>query len=527
MQLRAAYHLRLSDRIEEAMAYLRPCLKSQRVSIRAFAVAILVHSEHDVRTQHPDADIDRIHPAMSTLEQQLEAVRVSGDTSDFALETEVFLRYNLCSLYSGCGQYAQALQCAAEAIYLSLPLGTPNLTSMVRMSYALAAMLTGDTVAALREYQSVLNGATTNPRQRLYSSLNISLIHLMHGNTRRAESNAEVLLATQPHSPQVQATRQFVRAFAGKLGPDEEIVDLAMNDMEVTIRTLQRLANTVTTHTEDNYHELLGMLSEVTSRDARAQTQLVWLQVYTLLKMGRPYLAAQRLQKTHTAYPLIDALLGAARLDIALSRDDLELEPTARSCEHLQALFARVPSREDRLGLAETLTFWHPTASAFLAMSPYSVPELVDTAMPAVFKDGRPITVYGRAIPTRLPFVQLSLSAFGIDATVHRDQSVERERMNRVLTVPWGEGTRVLPAIPPAWLVYHLLRVAHDEGGIWRAAALELARSHGMVPKTLGGHLRTERAVLSNLLEDLMHRTLTPVEFLRRLDDLHLGRARA
>lgn len=245
------------------------------------------------------------------------------------------------------------------------------------------------------------------------------------------------------------------------------------------------------------------------------------------LRLDRPYLAAQRIHGVTPLYPLAELLVLGVKIEICLHHDGVETEPLGELCGQVHLLFRRLPSQEARDGLAATLALWHPQTAAFVAMSPYSVCELVDAAMPAIFMDGRPIQVHGKAVPSRLPFLQLSLEAFGVDAMVARDQSVERERMARALNIPWGTTHRMLPVVPPALLIFHYLRLAERdprEAPLWRRAAHELSNSHGTLPATTGGNLRAQRTALENALQCLLNEEISARQFLDIARSLNKGR---
>ena len=157
-----------------------------------------------------------------------------------------------------------------------------------------------------------------------------------------------------------------------------------------------------------------------------------------------------------------------------------------------------------------------PTAAAFVAYSPDSVPEFIQFATPAVWCDDRPIFIYGEGVPTRTPFVAKALQDFGF-WTEDREGGTEESKLLLVLRKPHareGERLHVHPIISPALLVYNLIRANDASDSLWRRAAIDLARSHGLipVPQTRNYHLK-EVEHINQWLEKLLRGAVSSVEF--------------
>ncbi|WP_139806315.1 hypothetical protein [Deinococcus hopiensis] len=521
--LRGATLLEYAGHWDEALENLKVCLLSQNVAIRSYALALMVFNEAKARRTAGPHDASLVDPAVDTLLEVLSALRSGRDSSDFSLEAEVFVLYNLCSLYTMSRHYRKAMQVAGEAIYISLPLKTTNLTSAARMSYALAALNIGQTHEALQEYQRVMNIPTANGRQKLLAALNCCTLHAAHGEDVSAARLMDRVREQHGDGEEVRITWQYLRAVDGLLPPDEQVYSCSEGDTERLTRALQLLVQSTDPRNKGLLADTLAELKNWQPRSQFSDAVAQWIQSSALLKQGKPFLAAQRLELAQPLYPLAQVLTLATKIEIALHPEGVETEPLADLARQVQRVLRTAASPEARNGLAEKLALWQPLAAAFVAMSPYSTSELVDAAMPAIFVDGKPIQVHGVPVPSRLPFVQLSLEAFGIEATVHRDQSVERERMNSALTVPWGQGQRRLPVVPPALLIFHYVRLAETEGPLWRMAGRELANSHGLIPVTMGANLRMERLRLSELLAQLLDEQITTVQFRQQLSMLKQG----
>lgn len=136
----AIAHLRIADLLEsagqmdEAMPHLKHCLLSTNTALRAQAIALMIFSERKARAVETSGAVDHVWAATHTLEKHLQALQSSLIQDDFYIESQAILKYNLCRLYFDAGDYPLALAHAAEAIYLSLPLDVPQLTSAIRVS---------------------------------------------------------------------------------------------------------------------------------------------------------------------------------------------------------------------------------------------------------------------------------------------------------------------------------------------------------------------------------------------------------
>ncbi|MBZ9752174.1 hypothetical protein GO986_11915 [Deinococcus sp. HMF7620] len=524
--LRASLVLYYAEQLPDGLPSLRRCLKSKDVSIRACAMAILVHNEWGARSHVVDVKVDRFHPAIDSLNEQLKLVRESDNRSDFSLEVEVWILYGLANLFYGLKVYHNAVKYAAEAIYLSIPLSIPALTLSARMLYGLASTMMGNIKQALNEYQSVLDEPTRNNRQALLSSLNMCTIYFMQGNFKKALAMGESVCEEYPTSIQATLTLQNIRAMCGMLVEDD-FVKGPYPELEITHGALLRLSECVRNNKTEEIGDILSSLSGVVTTDEHNEATVSWIRAYILLKTGKSYLAAQRLYKD-PAFPLLSILTSCLKLEICLDGNGFEIESTAQLCSEIRSAFEKLPTRDDRMGMAELISFWHPLAAAFIAVCPQTISELMDVALPAIFTDDKPITVHGRGVSTRVPFVQITLESFGIDATVSRNQHTEQMRLRSALLSDWGKTQRILPVIAPAVIIFHLLRVSEEQGAMWRMAALNLAKSNGVIPRTTTGeNLRAERLVLAKMLDDYLARRLTSQGFKDQLEDVKMGKLTA
>ncbi|MDP9766147.1 hypothetical protein [Deinococcus enclensis] len=488
---------------EDAHAYAKACLKSDNPVIRAFALVLLAADERVTRmaTSTQTAHEIDTEPAISMIREQLDIIRASECKTDFALEVQAQILYDLSVLHREMGNEAESMKIASEGIYLSLPLGYTNLTSSLRMSYALSAMGSGKSQEALQKYLEVRNTPGANTRQRLYSTLNVVNLYVLSGDYPSALDIIRDAEQEYPGSPEVGVTRQFVEGLSALLPLDAAILPFPAQSRSTLNRALQIVSNSEMNPRACLYNDALALLKDIPESAAFFRIITRWLQVHCLFRTGKPFLAAQRLGDFDASYPILRLFLLALRIEMALHPDGYERDALGDLTRDLARSFEQLPNR---CAAAKLLTLWYPTAAAFVAMSPYSVAELADEAMPGIFADGRPAQIYGQPVPAKLPFVQATLEAFGIPADVPRDMSSERERMRAALTTTWGSSERTLPVIAPALLIVNYIRLAEREGGLWINAARQLEKMHGLIPKTTGTHLREQRGTLHDALEGLI-----------------------
>jgi hypothetical protein len=122
-------------------------------------------------------------------------------------------------------------------------------------------------------------------------------------------------------------------------------------------------------------------------------------------------------------------------LEIGLHYGSEDLALLTRLTAELNSLFSQISNPSTRVCLARTLTLWHPLAAAFLAYSPNSLPEFIQSAALSVWRDARPISVYGEKVTTRTSFVAKALRDFGY-RTEDREGGTEENKFLTVLHRP-------------------------------------------------------------------------------------------
>lgn len=489
---------------ETAHHYAKICLTSDVPSIRAFALVLLAHDDryrYQAASHQSGPEISTA-PAVNLIVEQLHVIRASGSQNDFSLEVQAQLLYDLSVLHRELGHDTDSMNAASEGIFLSLPLGHVNLTSSLKMSFAYSAMGSGRSEEALQKYLEVSQTTGANLRQRLYSTLNVANLYLFFGDYPSALEVIRQASAEYPNRTEVEITRQFVEAFCVTLPLDAEILSLKPQNNGALNRALQLVGHNELNPKLKLYDEALAILKDVPESAAIYKSVARWLQAHCLFRTGKPFLAAQRIQGFDGAslVPVLRTLALALRVEMALHPDGYERDGLGEITRTLAQSFATL---KNQAAAARLLTLWYPTASAFLAMSPYSSSELVDEAMPAIFAAGRPVRVYGQGVPVKVTFVQITLEAFGIAAGLPRDTWSEEKRMRPAVVTTWGGAEWTRPVIPPALLIVNYLRLAEREGGLWRNAARQLEQTHGLIPETKGEFLRQERRDFHDALMQL------------------------
>jgi tetratricopeptide (TPR) repeat protein len=477
-------------------------LLSDDFVVRAHAMSHLAQHETVIKGGGQDLRIPRTSAAAPALERALETLRQLSIKTPFSVEAEVSLLTTLADIYVEHRSYQQSSELASEAVLLSKWLQVSALTRNARLIYALSSLRLENLDAALTQYEIIVQADDASPMHKMIAQVNRALIWLRNGDDELACNLLEELLIENPNRLVVTSTLQYARAVGGFV-INEEVLPCPSGNYDVQVQAFKLLCANEYRPTESELRKILDLFREWRPNSTTLTPAIEWFQSIALLRLGQPLLAAQRVRFSTSKMPDLAVLLLGLKLEIALHIDGEDIEPIPRLCEEIKNIFDNTHTLRQRTGLARRLALWHPTAAAFLAFSPYSIAELVDVSSQSVLKDARPISVYGQGIPSRIPFVQMSLEAFGINSKVQRDQHVEKDRLSSVLLIKHGTQLRWLPVVSPALLVYNLIRVSENSGHAWYRAALELSRTNGLVPRTHGGYLRPEREFLQKLLEQL------------------------
>ncbi len=502
--IRAAHLYCLAGDNERWLEFAGMGLLSDDPAIRGHALAQLARHEAALEGSKPTANAPRSTASLRALERALDEIRQSPLKTPFSVEAEVQLLLTQAEIHVEHQSYNRALDLASEAVLPSKWLKAPVLHLAVRLLFGLASLRSENLLDALEQYDFVAINAKPKSIQQRCATINSALIWLRLGDDELASELINAAVTEKPEDPIAASSLQYIRATTGVLSATEAVKVCPSGNYDVQVRAYQLLATNAGHPDADALRAILEMFRHWRPTSATVLPKIEWFQGLALLRLGQPLLAAQRVRHSSSRMPDVAMLLAGLKLEIALHFAGEDIAPVSQLCAEIRELFTKAPNSKTREGLARRLTLRHPIAAAFLALSPFSISEVADAAIPSVFKDGRSICVHGRGIPSRLPFVQTTLEAFGLNAQLSRDQHVERKRMRDALLVQRGDQWHLQPVVPPALIAYHLVRVAEMNGPTWHRLALEVARTHGLVPRTLGGHLRVEREHLQKNLEALL-----------------------
>jgi tetratricopeptide (TPR) repeat protein len=517
--MRAAHNYAIAGDYDRHLQLSGMGLLSEDCVVRGHAHALL--AMHELNTYEEGKHIASNGASLTlTLEKALEMTQQVLPKTLFGLETEVMLMSFLCDLYSNTRTYERALELSSEAILVSKWLGVPSLNHNARLAYALASVRLERLDDALGQYELIAQAEHVKPMHKLLANVNQALLLLRFGDDDRARALLQDLFELHSNNEMIASSLQYAEAIGGLITDDEHVITCTSGNFDMHVRALQLVDANSGRPCESDLRAVLALLRGWQPNSVTLIPMTCWLQGLALLRLGQPLLATQRIMGIASGMPDIHLMILGLKLEIALHHASTDVSTIPSLCADLRQIILNASNQHSRLGLARRLAFWHPLVAAFLAACPESTDEVVDVALGSVFQDGRPISVHGFLVQSRLPFIQITLEAFGIDSRLPRDQHAEKERMKSALLVPHGRRNRWLPVVSPAFLIYNLLRVAEGHGELWRAFALELARTHGLVPKTLGGCLRPEREGLQRALEDMLYGKLTSMGFRARVTTL-------
>jgi tetratricopeptide (TPR) repeat protein len=458
--------------------------------------------------------------AIPILERAITEILKVHEQAPLILEALFRLHRGLANAFKQTGQDQAAISEAAEAIKYAKALGLKGGLQAVIQLLGSMYFEAGKTELALAEYDLLVKSPDINQNVLTYALINRALLLLMLGDDEAAMRSLEDASTNK----RIQACRQYILCSAGRGGTEGEILG-GLEGMPVEFgfhTTCYRLllAHDGQPKTED-LQRVVQVAQDFRPSTTYATVMQAWFLGQALLGQGHAVTAAINVR--NMPWRELPTHYYAARgrslmlwLEIGLHYGSEDLAPLVRLTSEIRKLFNQISNPSTRSSLARCLTLWHPTAAAFVAYSPDSVPEFFQFATPAVWRDARPIFVYGEGVTTRTPFVAKALRDFGF-RTEDREGGTEEAKLLTVLRKPHtreGERLHIRPIISPALLVYNLIRADDASDSLWRRAAFDLARSHGLipVPQTRNYHSR-EVEYVNNRLEKLLKGEVSPLGF--------------
>jgi tetratricopeptide (TPR) repeat protein len=488
---RASDHLiRLAARLELAMHEVESCRVENP---HVFEVMILPVEEYLLK--------------LDSLEQRTEL------NTEIELHTLLFL----ADCWVQTKNYEYTRKYAGQAVILAKEIQLHKLRFAAYSTIALAELRSGDLSEAFTNYTTVASSDLASSSLRQFAHINKAVISNLLGDRQKALQDLQVLQNSNPENRSIDTVQKYIWAMLGDV-PEKAVFEDDPSDSYLTqLRCLQLILSNAGASCQNDLNLIISVTRSWKPNSPLAEPLILWLQAMAFHKLNRPLVAARIIATVRTNIPMTQILIDGMRLELGIDFNGLEIENLDMIVGRIEKIFATCPNTQAREGLAAYLAFWHPKAAAFLAFSPIGISELYEFGSAAVFKDGRPITIYGQGVSSRLPFVQKTLEEFGFDVRIARDQSVELERLNKVLLQQLGERQHRLPVVPPALIAFQFFRLSETCGVFWKRAALDLVRSHGLVPTTMGNYLREERFGLQKLLEALFEEQFDTAEFRKQL----------
>jgi tetratricopeptide (TPR) repeat protein len=508
--LRAARLYGGSGNLDAWCQLARSLAKDDDETLRCAGLIELTLHEMEIVSEANSTVFETLIPSLLVFLERLGKINMR---SDLTSETELRILVILANNYVESHQYEQARKYASLAIIGAKELNLDSYRYAAYNIMALAALRLGQLIEAHAEYGVVVSSVRAPEIYRGYAAINQVVITGLMGDDAASLRLFEQFLSVHPSHQSALVSHQYVRAMLGWTSIDEPICRDPSSNYDVQVECIQLLLDHQTSGSAAQLQKILSIMRSWKPNSSIAIPMIKWFQAIAFYRLGLPLMAIKAIMSAESKIPSIEILIQGLKLEISLQFDGIEFELLETTAKRIEQIFSEAPDSQARTGLASKLSFWNPNAAAFCAFSPLSIPEIHEFGAPAVFKDGRPITVYGKGVNTRLPFVQKTLVAFGYDTRVGRDQSVEQERLAKVLLVQNGNRIYQRPIVPPALIAYQLVRCSETAGTIWHRAAIELVQNYGLVPSTMGAYLRDERRELQEALEQLLSRHLSLKNF--------------
>ncbi|HEX2864690.1 MAG TPA: hypothetical protein VHN99_08970 [Deinococcales bacterium] len=430
------------------------------------------------------------------------------------LEAQQRLHMLLAQACGRTGEHEDGLVSASQAVLLAKALTMPGAQLAARLQVAARHAASGHLGSAIAEYGALEETHGVPEPVRRHARLNRALALLSLGEDDLALAS---LAEGEPDGP-AQACLEYALAVTGR-GEPAPVLHPAM-DVTMALET-QAFGLLMAEHGQpdrETLEELLGLAGSFPSMPRRLQEVGSWLRALALHRLGRGVQAA--LQAARLPAPIDpdrQVLSGTLRLQIDLN---FLLDAGPRSVEdveNLSTVFSTL-SPSARVGLAARVGLWLPQAAAFLAFAPGAPPEFAPFSA-GVFRIARPIVVYGQGGLSRVEALELTLSAFGLGRW-RRERGGEEARELAILETNVGTRRVRRTLVPPALMVFKLLQ-AGGERASWKAAAHQLAESHGLVPTPQDRDYRAhEREALEQALRACLWDALRPSDLKRRLTGL-------
>lgn len=465
------------------MKCIRSCLRDKDIAIRTHAKAILALSYCAPDSSPYDREAVVGVSSLDSLINSLTEMQSNDYIDDFYLETEALASYAISEIFITKKEFNTAKDYASNAVLIASSLNIPRRVALYRFSYALALMRNNETDVARNEFENLVNSKDGHSYMQHVSAVNFAHTTARLGDVR---GSLEYLHELREDISETTPDIQLLQSILGIFDPLEKL-DLSddglLSNFTQAIRNLWQYNTTL----DSNYlNQAVAELKTWQPLSDIHSGLYEWIHAYALFHLEKPYLSFNRLSDSIYFDRLSRTLILGVQIELALLPKYSDLGNLLVLSQKFITFMEEIQEERYRDGLLEILALWHPAAAAFIASTPHSLKNqsLSKYSFGYIFKNGRPISIHGNHVSSRIPFIQKSLEAFGLEANIDRDQSTEQGRLNEVLLIPWGEGIRRLPIVSPALIVFNLLRAGENHDYSWNRMALELLLSNGTIPKT-------------------------------------------
>jgi tetratricopeptide (TPR) repeat protein len=478
-----------------------------------FLIRIAAHIELTLHEFDENYELNKgFNALLSPLFLYLDQINSIFPKENFTIEVELRILIAISSICVEAFRFDEAYMYSSRAILIAKEIGVTRYRNIAYLNFSLASLRLGKLDEAYDGYGVVINNTEELKFQKKNSIINQAMILGFWGDTDIALEYLKKITLSSENGTSSLIFTQYWKAMKGEIGQNEEIRYENLDNYYTQTKCIKIILNQDKI-CRDALENILIELKQWNPSSNLVLPMKKWLQGYIYCNLQLYNHCIKSIDSTKSPLPSVQILLLALRLEVALNFQNTYPESIEDLCVQISLIFQNTRNQTAKEGLAKLISFWHPLASGFLAFSPLCGLEMFEFGSKAIFRDGRPITVYGKKVSTRLPFVQKSLENFGFRTSIERDQSVERERLAKALMVQMGDRQHLLQFFSPGLIIYNLIRVSEIAGQQWRFSALGLARSHGLIPTTLGGYLRNERRQLQSLLERLIKNEVTSSQF--------------
>jgi hypothetical protein len=465
--------------------------------------------------------------AIPVLLEVLESCDLDQPRTDLIVETELRARKSLAEAYLMTGEYEAARGHLSHALILAQGLGLESFVHHTLFLLGVVLFHSG----SIENSTVTLERVAGDPRaETIYArdaSLVIAMNALWQGDDERALAALE-RLATQSeaYALYLECTLAITGRGGLKVSFDQARAVFS-NEMMLTFQAYRLLLRAngrrSSMESEGFYRELRASLEQFRTTTVWLEVECGFLRCLASLRLGEFGLARQQYPAPEgipTEHIALRALVLGLGLELGLHFGNSDVRPISNLSLELQGLLLD-SSPPIRTSLAQRFKVFLPLAGAFLAYSPYSVSEFVSVCGPAVLNlRSKPVSVYGTSTLRPVHAVRYTLDAFGHRDLDYRDGGGQLEAEEQALRHEHGSRQHWFTPVPPALLVYQLLRQHQLEFGqsqthsSWNQAAHDLVRSHGLMPSGARGFRERERKLLEAALRRLMHAESSITNFL-------------